>query len=67
MNVKCHCKAPASHPPSVSDFGISSRTFSGIFGPKLGKARKIRSPLVTITNKLMALTQCVIRIARGCS
>ncbi len=57
MNVRCHCSAPPSHPPMANDFGQFNKSFCGILAPKLGKARKICSPLPTITNKEIAFAQ----------
>src|SRR5690348_15886491 len=67
MKVKCQRSAPPSHPPSVKAFGTSTRSCCGTLGPKLGKARKIRSPLVIRTNVETALSQWQKRTAQGCS
>lgn len=68
MNVKCHCNAPPSHPPSVTDGGIMSMRFScGTLAPKLGTAVKICSPLIVSTVTVTALTQWAKRTAQGCS
>src|SRR5712692_7654634 len=67
MKVRCHCSAPPSHPPSARAVGQSRRSFCGIFAPKLGKARKICSPLPTITNSETAFTQWQRRTRNGCS
>src|SRR5437870_10053491 len=67
MKVRCHCSAPPSHPPSARALGQSRRSFCGIFAPKLGKARKICSPLPTITNSETAFTQWQRRTTNGCS
>src|SRR5713101_7377962 len=67
MKVRCHCSAPPSHPPSARALGQSRRSFCGIFAPKLGKARKICSPLPTITNSETAFTQWQRRTTKGCS
>src|SRR6185437_16251922 len=67
MNVRCHCNAPPSQPPSAKDLGQLIRSFSGIFDPKLGKARKICRPLPIITNKETVLSQWHSRTMYGCS
>src|SRR5450631_4871131 len=67
MNVRCHCSAPPNHPPIANDFGQFNKSFCGIFAPKLGNARKICSPLPTITNNEIAFTQWHSRTASGCS
>src|SRR5207249_3120273 len=56
-----------SHPPKVRAFGTSTRFFWGSLGPKLGKARKIRSPLVTRTKTETAFNQWQKRTTQGCS
>src|ERR1700756_910684 len=67
MKVRCPCNAPPSQPPSANAFGQSKRSFCGIFAPKLGKARKIWSPLPTKTNSDTTFTQWQRRTTRGCS
>ena len=67
MNVKCHCSAPPSHPPSVIAWRRVQKSCCGIFAPKLGKARKIRSPLAAITTSDTAVAQCASRTYSGCS
>src|SRR6266853_2307885 len=67
MKVRCHCSAPPSHPPSARALGQLTRSSCGIFAPKLGKARKIWSPLPTITNSEAAFTQWQRRTRNGCS
>src|SRR5439155_13613205 len=67
MKVKCHWSAPPSHPPKVRAFGMSTRFFCGTLGPTLGKARKIRSPLVTRTKTETAFSQWQKRTTQGCS
>src|ERR1700693_1969758 len=67
MKVRCHCSAPPSHPPSARALGQLRRSSCGIFAPKLGKARKICSPLPTITNSDTAFTQWQRRTRNGCS
>src|SRR5205807_9743673 len=67
MKVKCHWSAPPSHPPKVEAFGMSTMFFCGTLGPKLGKARKIRSPLVTRTKTETAFSQWQKRTTQGCS
>ena len=68
MNVKCHCSAPPSQPPSAIAFGTSSIRFCcGIFAPKLGNAVKICSPLMASTVIVTALAQCENRTAHGCA
>src|SRR5277367_5699671 len=63
----CHWSAPPSHPPSVRDGGTCSKSRSGIFGPKLGNARKICRPLAAITKSETAFSQWQNRTAQGCS
>src|SRR5439155_23586922 len=67
MQVRCHCSASPSHPPSARALGQSRRSFCGIFAPKLGKARKNWNPLPTITNSETAFTQWQRRTTNGCS
>src|SRR5258706_6768900 len=68
MNVKCHCRAPPSQPPSVTACGTASiRSCSGILEPKLGNALKIRSPLSVSTVTATAFDQWQKRTAQGCS
>src|ERR1700688_1937254 len=67
MNVKCHCSAPPSQPPIANAFGQCNKSFCGIFAPRLGNARKICSPLPTITNSATVLIQWHKRTASGCS
>src|ERR1700690_2755136 len=67
MNVRCHCSAPPDHPPMAKAFGQLSRSFCGIFAPKLGNARKICKPLPTITNSDTAFTQWHSRTINGWS
>src|ERR1039458_1720909 len=67
MNVRCHRSAPPSHPPMANDFGQFSRSLWGILAPKLGNARKICSPLPTMTNREIAFTQWHNRTGSGCS
>src|SRR6267154_4136183 len=67
MKVRCHCSAPPSHPPSARALGQLTRSSCGIFAPKLGKARKIWSPLPTITKSETAFNQWQRRTRNGCS
>src|SRR5882672_9267210 len=68
MNVKCHCRAPPSQPPSVTACGTASiRSCSGILEPKLGNALKIRSPLSVSTVTATAFDQWQKRTAQRCS
>src|SRR5258708_20783217 len=67
MKVRWQWSGPAKHSASARALGQSRRSFCGIFAPKLGKARKIWSPLPTITNSDTAFTQWQRRTRNGCS
>lgn len=69
--AKCQLRAPASHPPKVSQagMGVLSHGQQQKVSPrraKRGYALKMRSPEPTITRTAATATQCVTRTTGWC-
>src|SRR5688572_17641635 len=66
-NVKCHCSAPPSHPPTRTIEGGTNRSDCGSFSPNDGNAANTSRPLPINTSTASANAQWQTRTTAGCS